>query len=205
MKKTYVFDTNVFLTSSNSIFEYGYNNIIVPLKVLDEIDKHKKRQDGVGLNARATIRILDNLRSRGNLHKGVRIGKGKGILSVRGYDINDVPAGCDLKSADNEIITTAITEHKKNTKRKVIVVTRDINMRVKCDSLGVQTEDYVTNKVVTDLGKLYTGFKKHLVDDQIIDQLYAGEKILLDQAEGKFLPNQFLMLVSNANEKKTAL
>ena len=205
MKKTYVFDTNVFLTSSNSIFEYGYNNIIVPLKVLDEIDKHKKRQDGVGLNARATIRILDNLRSRGNLHKGVRIGKGKGILSVRGYDINDVPAGCDLKSADNEIITTAITEHKKNTKRKVIVVTRDINMRVKCDSLGVQTEDYVTNKVVTDLGKLYTGFKKHLVDDQIIDQLYAGEKILLDQAEGKFLPNQFLMLVSNANEKKSAL
>ena len=205
MKKTYVFDTNVFLTSSNSIFEYGYNNIIVPLKVLDEIDKHKKRQDGVGLNARATIRILDNLRSRGNLHKGVRIGKGKGILSVRGYDINDVPAGCDLKSADNEIITTAITEHKKNTKRKGIVVTRDINMRVKCDSLGVQTEDYVTNKAVTDLGKLYTGFKKHLVDDQIIDQLYAGEKILLDQAEGKFLPNQFLMLVSNANEKKSAL
>ena len=73
MKKTYVLDTNVFLTNSNSIFEYGNNDIIVPLKVLDEIDNHKKRQDGVGLNARSTIRILDSFRDRGNLYKGVRI------------------------------------------------------------------------------------------------------------------------------------
>ena len=205
MKKIYVLDTNVFLTSSNSIFEYGNNDIVVPLKVLDEIDKHKKRQDGVGLNARAVIRTLDDFRGRGNLHKGIRIAKRKGILSVRGYDINDLPPACDLKSADNEIITTAITEQKNNPRRKVIVVTRDINMRVKCDALGILTEDYVSNKVVTDLNKLYTGFKKHLVDDQLIDQIYAGEKIIFEKSEGRFLPNQFLMLVSNANEKKTAL
>ena len=171
MKKTYVLDTNVFLTSAKSIFEYQNNDIVVPLKVLDEIDKHKKRQDGVGLNARAIIRTLDNLRSRGNLHKGVRIAKGKGILSVRGYDPEDLPNACDIQSADNEIITTAITERKKNPKRKVIVVTRDINMRVKCDALEILTEDYVTNKVVTDLNQLYTGFKTHLVDDQLIDQM----------------------------------
>jgi PhoH-like ATPase len=166
MKKTYVLDTNVFLTNAKSIFEFQNNDIIIPLKVLDEIDKHKKRQDGVGLNARSVIRILDNLRSKGNLHKGVRIAKGKGILSVRGYDAEDLPTACDLQSADNEIITTAITEQKKNLKRKVIVVTRDINMRVKCDSLEILTEDYVTNKVVTDHNKLFTGFAKHLVDDQ---------------------------------------
>ena len=81
MKKIYVLDTNVFLTNSKSIFEYQNNDIIIPLKVLDEIDKHKKRQDGVGLNARSIIRILDNLRSKGNLHKGVRISRGKGILT----------------------------------------------------------------------------------------------------------------------------
>ena len=80
MKKTYVLDTNVFLTNAKSIFEFQNNDIIIPLKVLDEIDKHKKRQDGVGLNARSVIRILDNLRSKGNLHKGVRIAKGKGIV-----------------------------------------------------------------------------------------------------------------------------
>ena len=205
MKKTYVLDTNVFLTNSKSIFEFQNNDIIIPLKVLDEIDKHKKRQDGVGLNARSIIRILDNLRSKGNLHKGVRIAKGKGILSVRGYDIEDLPTSCDLQSADNEIITTAITEQKKNAKRKVIVVTRDINMRVKCDSLGILTEDYITNKVVTDRNKLFTGFAKHLVDDQIIDHVYEGREVSFEKEEGNFLPNQFLMLVSNANEKKTAL
>ena len=205
MKKTYVLDTNVFLTNSKSIFEFQNNDIIIPLKVLDEIDKHKKRQDGVGLNARSIIRILDNLRSKGNLHKGVRITKGRGILFVRGYDIEDLPTSCDLQSADNEIITTAITEQKKNLKRKVIVVTRDINMRVKCDSLEILTEDYVTNKVVADRNKLFTGFAKHLVDDQTIDHVYEGQEVYLEKEEGAFKPNQFLMLVSNANEKKTAL
>jgi len=205
MKKTYVLDTNVFLTNSNSIFEYGNHDIVVPFKVLDEIDNHKKRQDGVGLNARSTIRILDSFRGRGNLFKGVRIAKGKGVLSVRGYDAEDLPQSCDLQSADNEIITTAITERKKSPKRKVILVTRDINMRVKCDALAILTEDYVTNKVVTDLDQLYTGFKKHLVDDQLIDQIYSGEKISFEKNDGRFFTNQFIMLVSNANEKKTAL
>ena len=94
---------------------------------------------------------------------------------------------------------------KKNPKRKVILVTRDINMRVKCDSLGIMTEDYATNKVVSDEKHLFTGFKKHLVDDQLIDQFYDGEHIFFDKDDGKFFPNQFLMLVSSSNEKKSAL
>ena len=205
MKKTYVLDTNVFLTCASSIFEFKNNDIIIPIKVLDEIDKHKKRQDGVGLHARSTIRILDNLRSKGNLHKGVRLGRRKGILSVRGYDVSDLPVGCDIKSADNEIITTALTEQKRNLKRKVIVVTRDINMRVKCDSLGVLTEDYAPNKIITHQSELYTGFRQYLVDDQLIDRLYDGEKIFLDDEKVNFNPYEFIMLVSNANEKKSAL
>jgi PhoH-like ATPase len=205
MKKTYILDTNVFLTNANSVFEFRNNDIVVPLKVLDEIDKHKKRQDGVGLNARMIIRTLDELRSKGNLHKGVRIRKGSGILSVRGYDIEDLPIGCDIKSADNEILTTAITEKKRNPKRKVILVTRDINMRVKCDSLEIMTEDYAPNKVVDDEKHLFVGFKKHLVDDQLIDQFYEGEEIVFEKEDGVFFPNQFLMLVSSSNEKKSAL
>lgn len=204
MKKTYVLDTNVFLTNAGSIFEYQNNDIIVPIKVLDEIDKHKKRQDGVGLQARTTIRILDELRSKGNLHKGVRIAKGKGILSVRGYNIADLPVGCDIESADNEIVTTALTEMTK-TKRKVILVTRDINMRVKCDSLGIMTEDYSTDRVISDQKELYTGFVTHLVDDQVIDRFYAGDEIYIEEGEANLFANQFVMLVSNCNEKKTAL
>jgi len=205
MKKTYIQENNVNLTNARSVFEFKNNDIVVPLKVLDEIDKHKKRQDGVGLNARSIIRILDDLRAKGNLHKGVRLGRGKGILSVRGYDPEDLPIGCDIASADNEILTTAITEMKRNQKRKVILVTRDINMRVKCDSLEIMTEDYAPNKVVADEKHLFTGLVKHLVDDELIDQFYNGEHIFFDKDDGKFFPNQFIMLVSNSNEKKSAL
>ena len=205
MKRTYVLDTNVFLTNARSVFEFKNNDIIIPLKVLDEIDKHKKRQDGVGLNARSIIRILDDFRSKGNLHKGIRMGKGLGILSVRGYDVEDIPTGCDLESADNEIIGTAITEKKRLGKRKVIVVTRDINMRVKCASLGIPTEDYVPNKIVTNTNELYTGFKKHLEDEEIVNRFYSGEDIFLEKEEIRLNFNEFVMLVSNSNDKKTGL
>ena len=119
---------------------FGNNDILIPLKILDEIDKHKKRQDSVGTQARATIRNLDQLRSKGNLSKGVRLEKGKGILRVSGYNPLCLPDDLDLEDPDNQIIATALSELEKNSSRKVVVVTRDINMRVKCDALAIPTE-----------------------------------------------------------------
>ena len=205
MKKTYLLDTNVLLTSADSIFSYKNNDIIIPLKVIEEIDKHKKRQDGVGANARRTIRVLDELRESGNLYQGVKLGENKGILYIRGYDVFDLPDDFDLSNADNQIIGTAMTEKKRLNKKKLIVVTRDINMRVKCDALQIPTEDFFTEQVVDNIDELYSGFVKHLVDDQLIDRFYSGEDIYLDPDEIKLSPHQFLMLVSNQNEKKTAL
>lgn len=205
MKKTYLLDTNVLLTSADSIFSYKNNDIIIPLKVIEEIDKHKKRQDGVGANARITIRILDKLREDGNLYKGVKISEGKGILSIRGYDAFDLPDDFDVSSADNQIIGTAITEKKSLGKEKLIVVTRDINMRVKCDALQIPTEDFLTEKTVNNTEELYTGFIKHLVDDQTIDRYYSDEEIFLEKEDIVLHSHQFVMLVSNQNEKKTAL
>ena len=72
--------TGLGIKLTSLIMSFSNNDILVPLKVLDEIDKHKKRQDVVGVQARHTIRTLDNLRSKGNLHKGVRLDKGKGII-----------------------------------------------------------------------------------------------------------------------------
>ena len=77
-KKTYVLDTSVYLTDPTSIRAFKNNDIVIPIKVLEELDKHKNRQDAVGLNARSTIRTLDALRLKGNLHRGVRLEKGKG-------------------------------------------------------------------------------------------------------------------------------
>jgi PhoH-like ATPase len=173
--------------------------------VLEEIDKHKKRQDGVGINARKTIRKLDSLRQKGNLHKGVRIGKGKGLIYAKTYDPDDLPFGFELDNADNEIIGTALTEKKNNLNRNVVVVSNDINMRVKCDSIGLKCEDYNVGQVVDNIEQVYTGFRKHLVDEQVIDRFYSGEKIIIEEKELKIHPNEYIMLVSNTNDKKTAL
>ena len=83
--KNYVLDTSVYLTDSQSIFKFDNHNIFIPLKVLEEIDKHKKRQDSVGVNARRIIRILDEMREKGSLHDGVKIGENKGFLKVMSY------------------------------------------------------------------------------------------------------------------------
>ena len=85
------------------------------------------------------------------------------------------------------------------------MISRDINMRVICDSLGLPTEDYISNQAVDDSDNIFTGFSSYLVDDQLIDRFYNGEEIILDLETTQYRPNQFLMLVSSSNEKKTAI
>ena len=206
MKKIYVLDTSVCLTDSECIRDYDNNDVVIPLKVLEEIDGHKKRQDAVGAMARSIIRKFDELRAKGTLQKGIRLGKGKGILRVSEHEVDLLPTDLMKDHNDHVIISTALSEKKKAGKRKVILVSRDINMRVIADSLGLFTEDYDKNQVIKKESDLYSGFVTHLVDDQTIDHFYVGESIYVDEEERPNLkPNQFVMLVSSTNEKKTAL
>ena len=203
-KKIYVLDTSVCLTDSESIHHFGNNDIVIPLKVLEEIDNHKKRQDGVGTNARRIIRTLDSLREKKSLQIGARIDRGKGILRVVDHAKQKLSTHLSPTVADHLIISSALAEKELNPTRKVILVSRDINMRVICDSVGLLTEDYTEAKVIKSQSELYTGFTSVLVDDQFIDQFYEGMKVFLDDTDD-FYPNQYIMLVSNSNEKKTAL
>ena len=205
-KKTYVLDTSVYLTDAQCVNAFTNNDIVIPLKVLEEIDKHKKRQDGVGTNARRTIRALDELRSAGSLRKGVRIGKGLGNARAVPYDgASTLPTDFPTGNADNEIIGVALKEMETSPRKKVVLVSRDINMRVKCDALGILCEDYVDNQIVDHIDELYDGFSNLLVDDQLVDRYYSGEPVIIDKDEFSLNPNQFIMLVSSANSKKTAL
>ena len=203
-KKIYVLDTSVYLTNAECIYAFKNHDIYVPLKVFEEIDKHKKRQDAVGFQARKIIRIWDELRARGSIVKGVRIRKGHGIIrSVSSTGITkDLPSDLDVKIPDHLIIATALKFHKQ-LPRKVILVSRDINMRVIADAVGVTSEDFQSNQVVDRSEKIYTGSKTVLVDDQLIDQFYNKEEVYLD-LPGLY-SNQYLLMVSNANEKKSAL
>ena len=209
-KKNYVLDTSVYLTEATSIFKFGKNDLFVPLKVLEEIDGHKKRQDSVGSNARHFIRILDELRSKGSLEKGVRIDKGLGILKVMSYSsLKDIifPPDLDIRHPDHTIIATAKAVQVADSTRKTILVSRDINMRVICDSVGLSSEDYTSEKAVKSSDELYNGFVTQSVDDQVIDRYYEGESILIteDEVDELWYPNQYVMMISNANEKKSAL
>ena len=209
MKKIYVLDTSACLTDYNVVYSYDKNDIIIPFKVLEEVDVHKKRQDSVGTNARAFIRFMDNLRKKGSLQTGVRISKGMGVLHVKGYKkpfvplLDVLPFELDTEIPDNEIIAVAI--EAAAPKCEVILVSRDINMRVKADAVGIKTEDYHANKVVEKKEHLYTGHKIHLVSDEVIDDFYAGEQICLMEEEIKAYPNQFIMLQSQTIENHTAL
>jgi PhoH-like ATPase len=203
-KKTYVLDTSALITDTECVNSYGNNDILIPIKVLEELDKHKKRQDLVGASARTVIRFLDSLRSKGSLYEGVRLGKGKGILKVKGYNPNmEFPPELDLDVPDHQILAVALSE--KTDSRKVIVVSNDINMRVVCDSIGMESEDCNPEKVVESSSSLFHGFTDILVDDEFIDRFYTNERMELPEQKQKLFPNQYLMLISSYDNKKTAL
>ena len=209
-KKNYVLDTSVYLTDAGSLYKFDNHDIFIPLKVLEEVDGHKKRQDSVGANARKFIKTLDELRAKGNLEKGIRIGKGLGILKVVSYSsLNSIifPPDLDLRHPDHTIIATALAVQSSSDSRKTIMVSRDINMRVICDSIGIQAQDYISERAVINSDELYAGFVTQAVDEQIIDRYYSGEDITIleDEIDEKWCPNQYIMLVSNSNEKKSAL
>jgi len=209
-KKNYVLDTSVYLTEASSVFKFGRNDIFIPLKVLEEIDGHKKRQDSVGANARHFIRILDDLRSKGSLEKGVRIDKGLGILRVMSYSClkeAEFPPDLDIKHPDHTIIATAKAIQMISPEKKTVLVSRDINMRVICDSFGMPAEDYTSESAVRSSDELYNGFIIQSVDEQVVDRYYDGEAVTItkDEADELWYPNQYIMLVSNSNEKKSAL
>ena len=173
-KKNYVLDTSVCLTDANVLFKFNNHDIFIPLKVLEEIDGHKKRQDSVGANARQFIRTLDEFRAKGSLETGIRIQKGKGILKVVSFaNLKDVvfPADLDIRLPDHTIIATAKSIQATGT-RKTIMVSRDINMRVICDSVGIAAEDYISERAVISSDELYTGFVIQTFDDEIIDRFY---------------------------------
>jgi PhoH-like ATPase len=208
-KKNYVIDTSVFLSDADCIYKFGNADIFICLKVLEEIDKHKKRQDSVGFNARKIIKTLDELRSKTSLTKGVRIQKGKGILKVLD-ERGNLSKTLDHRIPDHIILSSALWVKEQHQNRKTIMVSRDINMRVIADSVGLLSEDFTTLQVVDDADKIFSGLAHLVVDDELIDRFYDGEDVIVtpeQAAEQKvaLYPHQFIMMISSLNEKKTAL
>ena len=213
MKIIYVVDTSVFLTDANSVYSYGKNDIIIPLKVLEEIDNHKKRQDTVGANARRIIRILDELREKGSLFDGVPLSESHGRVCVKGYDAANsnsvLPFDLDPRLADHIILATALVIRNglNHDEQELRVVTNDINMRCIGDVLGLKCEDYNRKNAALDRDSaLYSGVCEHVVDDEIIQDIKNGEPVYLDEiTDEPTFKNQYALLRSRSNKKDAAM
>ena len=154
MKKTYILDTNVLIHDPNALFNFEDNNIILPIYVVEEIDKLKRSEGEKGRNARLTARTIDELRKNGSLFKGVTLPKGGTFrVEIKG-DYKNLPSFLQKDVMDNRILAVVI-ELSKEINEKVILVTKDINMRIKADALDIPVEDYETDTVSID--ELYKG------------------------------------------------
>lgn len=181
-RKCFIIDTSVLLYDGKSVHSFPGNDVIIPLVVLDELDRKKERHGVVGENARYVNRYLDNLRKNGNLHTGIKIENIDQTIKVQLSGFDNVPVGLDPDMADNKIISAAIYSAGM-IDQEVIVVTKDINFRVKCDALGIKSEDYYKDKIISHLDDSYTGYSDIEVDNSsIIDNLY-NEKTTPDEIE----------------------
>jgi PhoH-like ATPase len=204
MTKTLILDTNVYLTEVSSLFAFGKNNIAIPTIVLDEIDKHKQRQDTAVFNARTMNRTLDGLRRKGSLFDGVSLGRGKGKVFAAQYDPRYMPAGMDTSDSDNKIIAIAL--RLKLEGNEVAVISRDLNMRVKCDAFGLECHDYQPQQVIKSVEKLFDGTDTIEVEDDFIDAFYqSADGILLPDQSKMLFPNQYIVLTGKNDPKKSAV
>ncbi|MFH1613131.1 MAG: PhoH family protein [bacterium] len=193
--KTFVLDTNVLLHDPNSIFVFEDNEVIIPLCVVEEIDNQKKRIDEIGKNSRHVARVLDELRKKHSLLDGVKL-KNNGLLRIEippSILPNAFPTGLNSQKVDNQILSLAI--HLKKIKNNpVILVSKDITMRIKADALGLFCQDYERNKV--DVDKFYTGTTILETDSTTINKFYTDNRLKIDTS---FEANQNITLIDKSN------
>lgn len=193
-KKLFILDTNVLLTDPHAIFAFDDNDVVIPIAVIEEIDAMKSREGSIGFNARMTSRLLDTLRLEGRLDQGVELENG-GCLSID-VDRNGkvIPEGLAQDKMDNRILSVAISAQKHLQKRykNIVVVSRDINMRIKANAFGLEADDYNKDKV--EYKSAYTGFIELNVSADLIETFYRDGGVTLE--DQTLYPNQGVHLLS---------
>jgi PhoH-like ATPase len=199
--KHFVLDTNVLLHNPNAIFLLADNQINIPFDVIEELDKFKTNNDDLGRNARTVIRHLDRLREAGNLAEGVPVAETGGVVRIIIPHEQTLSPGLIANSPDNRIISVAYQLHKEG--KRVIFISKDINARIKSDTLGIPTEDFEAQKV--NFEQLYTGWRELRVSPEAINTLFAEKALIVEQLETPLIANEFVLLRDELDESHTAL
>ena len=201
--KNFVLDTNVLLHDPQALYRFEDNNIIVPITVIEEIDRFKKDMNETGRNARQVSRLLDQLRKEQSLSQGVALESG-GMLRVEIYEekvMKRLPPELRVDRGDNRILAVAMDLHERDLATPVILVTKDTNLRIKADALGLVAEDYESDKV--DIDELYSGCVEQAALPDQIDRFHGQG--WLELPENGFFPNQFVTLKDMTNDSHSAI
>ncbi|QHW30399.1 PhoH family protein [Paenibacillus rhizovicinus] len=211
MKKIFVLDTNVLLHDPQAIFAFDDNEVIIPAVVLEEIDSKKRLADELGRNARHVSRLLDNMRESGHLHEGIVLDNG-GVLKV---ELNHrsfirVQEMFGEMSNDNRILAVALNYHleeqDKGSARPVIIVSKDVLVRIKADVLGIEAQDYLSDQVVLP-SEVYAGYLTLKVHPSVIDEFYTYRFLTIKNLllNLRLQPNEFVILRDEMGTSKSAL
>ena len=198
-RKILVLDTSVLLYDMTAIHSFPGNDIVLPLPVLDELDRFKDKPGLLGESARYVNRYLDKLRESGRLDKAVKLPDTDQTIRVEiGLDYDaKVPDGLNPRYADNQILATALHLSQAQSGRKLKVITKDINLRVKCDALGLAAEDYYKDYINLGNTSAYTGELEIKIPDKKIDKFFNMGTLTVDELDlGDNIPplsNQFIV------------
>jgi len=202
LRKTFVLDTNVILFDPMAIFKFAENDIFIPLVVVEEVDRFKKDQNENGRNARHFSRIVDELRQNGSLMKGVDLDNGGTLIISVDKKFDNIHESIDLSINDNLILASALS--LRDAGEEVHLITKDINLRLKADILGLVAEDYGLTDVKPE--ELYAGYRFLPVSKEKIDEYEKNRFLMIENAEGDNIqPNEYLVVHEEGNERRRLL
>jgi len=182
-KKLFIVDTSVLLYDKSCIENFRGNDIVIPLVVLEELDRFKSREGILGENSRYFNRFLDELRNKGSLYDGIYLDELNSSIRIESNNCWKGLENLDSNSNDNLIIATANYLKKKlkikNIYESIIVITKDINLRVKCDSVNIDANDYYADYEFLINKNIFLGINQIEVERNIINDLYNNKHIVL--------------------------
>jgi PhoH-like ATPase len=194
--KNYVLDTNVLLHDPRAIYSFADNHVVIPIYVIEEIDTFKKDLSELGRNARMVARMLDDYRTAGGLSKPQPMENGGTIQVALSKNPPKNPS-YDSRSMDQRILEVALEIREAAPGVPTILVTKDVNMRIRGDALGLVAVDYEPEHISID--ELYPGHREVAVEAQKVDALYAEGSVKIELEN--LYPNEYLLLKDEATGK----
>ncbi|MEW6719395.1 MAG: PhoH family protein [Thermodesulfobacteriota bacterium] len=192
MIKNFVLDTNVLLHDPNALFKFEDNRIFIPIVVIEELDHFKKDLNMLGRNARTVSKYIDRLRVKGNLSEGVPLDGGGMLRIAFGEEgVNLLPPELRGSLADNQLLGVALSVRGRESGVPVVVISKDTNLRIKADALGIRAEDYESDRV--DIDELYRGISEVPAGKEFIDAFYAAGACAPPPGAEELYPNEYVI------------